>query len=312
MDASQACLVFCSKGYFESANCVRELLRAIFRRKPIIALLEPEEIHGGLSLEQVYDGLALAHDALVPWGLVRELCKWQALVPNVQQMRDALLTREPIVWDRNGAFQIVTLRLIVERILPSAVEIHVSGELSRKRIKLSAPQGGRRFHIFVSPDNHGAAAVAEEMTASFRLLIQQRRAGLASPSSQPTQLLWTTRVDQLTSCESMLLYLNGQTWTSGESSGRLAAARRWVQNLFMSGWSVPLDLSIRKVEHLLAVCVRGVKRAHTGVEVFSHFLSFGGIPRPLPVTIWEARHLPSVAAATSHAANTRRRCYTAD
>ena len=49
VDVSSVSLVFCSRGYFESANCMRELLRAVVTRKPILPLLEPEQNKGGLG-----------------------------------------------------------------------------------------------------------------------------------------------------------------------------------------------------------------------------------------------------------------------
>lgn len=53
VDASCLTLVFVSDGYFESPNCMRELLRAVATQKPIVALVELEEKHGALSRAQV-------------------------------------------------------------------------------------------------------------------------------------------------------------------------------------------------------------------------------------------------------------------
>ena len=50
---SRSVLVFCSRGYFQSANCLRELLTAVFAGSDIITLLDPEEDRGGLSRDQV-------------------------------------------------------------------------------------------------------------------------------------------------------------------------------------------------------------------------------------------------------------------
>jgi len=51
VDKSEKTLVFCSAGYFQSPNCMRELLRAVVTRKPVIALLEVEAKHGGMTRE---------------------------------------------------------------------------------------------------------------------------------------------------------------------------------------------------------------------------------------------------------------------
>ena len=47
--SSQNVLIFCSEGYFNSVNCMRELLCAVFLGKPLITLVEPEVRHGGLT-----------------------------------------------------------------------------------------------------------------------------------------------------------------------------------------------------------------------------------------------------------------------
>ena len=59
LDVSRHVLVFVSEGYFESPNCMRELLRAVFKSKPIIALTEPEAKRGGLTTENVREELGL-------------------------------------------------------------------------------------------------------------------------------------------------------------------------------------------------------------------------------------------------------------
>lgn len=45
VDASAVTLVFAKSPYFERPNCVRELLRAVVMRKPLITLLEPDQVH---------------------------------------------------------------------------------------------------------------------------------------------------------------------------------------------------------------------------------------------------------------------------
>ena len=42
VDMSSVSLIFCSRGYFTSPNCMRELLRSVVTKKPLLALLEPE------------------------------------------------------------------------------------------------------------------------------------------------------------------------------------------------------------------------------------------------------------------------------
>ena len=49
IDASAVVLVFVSKGYAASPNCMRELLRAAFLGKRLIVLMETEARHGGAA-----------------------------------------------------------------------------------------------------------------------------------------------------------------------------------------------------------------------------------------------------------------------
>ena len=60
VDASSVTLIFVSEGYFNSENCMRELLRAILTSKDLVVLLEPDARHGGLSAAQRRPRAALA------------------------------------------------------------------------------------------------------------------------------------------------------------------------------------------------------------------------------------------------------------
>ena len=115
VDASAKVLVFCSDGYFASPNCMRELLRAVLTGKPIVAMLEPEVLKGGLSLEQVKAMLAAADERYEGWGLAAEMEAWAAkgevtnpaptFTPLHEHLYKALFKQTPIEWNRIGAFQ---------------------------------------------------------------------------------------------------------------------------------------------------------------------------------------------------------------
>ena len=73
--------------------------------------------------EACYDG---------QWGLLDKITSWGWQLPIAQRLYDALFADEAIEWNRIGAFQQVTLRLIAEQLLPEAVRgtTFVRGELS--------------------------------------------------------------------------------------------------------------------------------------------------------------------------------------
>ena len=41
-EPSDHVLIFCSKGYFQSKNCMRELVSSTLKGKPVIALIDPD------------------------------------------------------------------------------------------------------------------------------------------------------------------------------------------------------------------------------------------------------------------------------
>ena len=64
------------------------------------------------------------------------------------------------------ATEYVTLRLIAEAALPAAQrgQTYLQGEIVRQpKPGLSAPRGGKRFHLFCSRENAGSAALAAEV-----------------------------------------------------------------------------------------------------------------------------------------------------
>ena len=101
---SSAVLVFCSKGYFESRNCMRELRSAVEQNKPLIALLEswwnePGRPRGGLSIREVAQKVLDSEASYGKWGFANK--------PEPAALSDALLngSHDPIEWNRIGEFQ---------------------------------------------------------------------------------------------------------------------------------------------------------------------------------------------------------------
>ena len=129
---SQNVLVFLTSGYFQSQvrssgspvtvparyalllltalgsrlgvtkNCMRELLRAVIKKKPIVALLEPDASRGGLTARQVHHKFAAAqvNSMYSAWGLEAEVAEWGHAVPGPQQLGVAVFRRGQIEWNR--------------------------------------------------------------------------------------------------------------------------------------------------------------------------------------------------------------------
>jgi len=218
---SEFVLTFCSNGYFSSRNCLRELRSAVVHKRPLIALIDPEAGHGGLTVTQVRAQLLLGtHDASLAWPWVSNQAgstvrasyeKWGfgwPSTPEPAELHAQLFKEEAIEWNRLGMMQDVTLRLIAERLVVTEDlrgTTYVQGELVRVRSRLRAPSRGL-YHLYCSARNEGAEAIATEVKMKRSL----------------TALKCTTNVAELQWCEAMLIYLTGRTWTSGMMSDEFA------------------------------------------------------------------------------------------
>ena len=188
--ASKAFLLFCSRGFFESEPCIKELLCALRERKPIIMVGEPIEYHGGLSIEAARVQLSAAYRIFSQ----REW--WNELLPTPMACGEIerLLfdENEPIEWARIGDHQDTSMRLIATRLLPNQSKVYVRGELAQSPIRLPSWTGG---HLFFSQHNGGAQHLATELVDLSKRTLRV-----------------TNDARQLASCGVMLLHLHAQTW----------------------------------------------------------------------------------------------------
>ena len=61
------------------------------------------------------------------------------------------------------------MRLIARCILPTETpSVYVQGEITQHKVDLKPLEPGRMHHLYVSPHNHGAAALGEELPDVFR------------------------------------------------------------------------------------------------------------------------------------------------
>ena len=97
IDDSAAILVFCSAGYCESRNCMRELCHAVAKGVPLVALLE-EAGRDGAPDEAGFRSALVAADA--------RRVKWEmAVEPAGAALGDALFAQPALEWNRLGVFQ---------------------------------------------------------------------------------------------------------------------------------------------------------------------------------------------------------------
>jgi len=222
IDRTSTILIYCSKGYFQSKNCMRELVSTTTKRKPIIALIDPDASRGGLSVEEVRAQLLEAQASYAKWGFDANT------TPNGETLHGHLFQAMAIEWNRIGIFQDVTMRLIAERLLEDAAgTTYVDGELISHKLKaLPPPKDEHRFHICCSGCNPGALELMVELAREQKFKLQLDEVLQETPSdsdfrSQAEVLCMTTNVERLAECDHLLLYLTLQTWTRGEESEAL-------------------------------------------------------------------------------------------
>ena len=177
MEATGVIMIFVSKGYFKSGNCLREAKCTLEKRKPIVLMHDPN----GAPLETLKeDECPEDHEGVLMRGPIFD-------------------GREVIEWHRIKDFQIISLKLLAYQLLlgcPSDKntwdkhlgteistdrQIFLPGEVSRLKLAFPAP-----VLLFVSANNRGAKETAA--------LLQKGMVGLSIISETPTQFSSRRRV----------------------------------------------------------------------------------------------------------------------
>ena len=100
IDRTVTILIFCSKGYFQSKNCIREIRSTVAKQKPIIAVLDPDAPSCAMTIDEIHEALTMAEASqYASWGMAGDSG------PGAEECMRALFEHEPIEWNRIGAFQ---------------------------------------------------------------------------------------------------------------------------------------------------------------------------------------------------------------
>ena len=84
----------------------------------------------------------------------------------------------------------------------------MQGEIVNKKLpKLHPPTAGKNCHVYCSPNNPGARELMDELVGKHLEL---------------NECIVTVDFEQIASCDFMLIYLTGRTWTSGRTSDAFA------------------------------------------------------------------------------------------
>ena len=141
VDRSLLFCLFVSAGYFDSPNCVRELLRAALTDKPILTLFETDHKQGGLSMAEAINGLHSALARLAKWGLIDELRQWGHEPPSFETLRAKVFEQPPLEWSTIPVYRDTSLRLLVEPALEP--KCHGSFSVSTPLVSSTSPRPHR-------------------------------------------------------------------------------------------------------------------------------------------------------------------------
>jgi len=229
VDHSRCIVVFAMPIYFEKINCVKELTRAVVRNKQITLLLPDAEMHGTFTQEMIAD--IVTDEWVREWRLDRKLAEWASgwgvadvKQPTAAEICDALFKSPPLEWSRITPFQDRAMVLMCRRVLPDAKrDVYLQGAA-----KFKLPNGHAPVKVYCSPHNLGAAALAQELNATFsatrtsgqfsnhgsifrpssgRRLTVRKLSGTSSASGRLLEI-----ASNLSTCDRMLVYLNARTW----------------------------------------------------------------------------------------------------
>ena len=212
-------LLFLSRGYFYSTNCMREATAVIEQKKPVVLLREADFRRGGITLADSMNE-----------------CDGR---PDV---RTYIFSERPVtVWKRIQEHQLESLRQVAMSVLvntpkylgrePSSLGLHLPDEIRLQDLRLPAP-----LTLYVSNANRGAQEAARALchrlgdrnvsiTTSDQAFPprQPRRRSTITISRRSSFV--TLGSSRSTGGPTMLLYLNKNTWerTDDGSTSPLAA-----------------------------------------------------------------------------------------
>jgi len=169
--------------YMNSRNCLRELRKAVALALPLVVVLETDKMHGGVSIE--------THISQCPEDLRPAVFPLQQKKATQLLMQDGEGAMPPINWYRVRAFQDVSLRMVLERMVESWRSAPADTLAASLPVALPFEWGARdndhiviprditnhdapaldqsaQFHIYVSPHNEGATGLVALLTDFMR------------------------------------------------------------------------------------------------------------------------------------------------
>ena len=160
-------MLFLSKGYFHSGNCLREIYATVTQAKPVCLVHEADVNKGGAPLAQLRsecpeatpDGVPCRSFVFTaPDGAERPVVTWMQIADfqkeSLKQIGASLLQGNNLTASQAAA---------VSQGLGGAPALYIPGEATHYRLMLKKP-----LVLYASSSNPGAAAVADEARSDAR------------------------------------------------------------------------------------------------------------------------------------------------
>jgi hypothetical protein len=235
-------LCFCTRKWFTSLPCLREFVRAILRKRKLIALLEPftSSVHGGHT-EAECRAIIASPEWEERWQRMAESVatwahEWKQpglKLPTAHETTDALFTFAPIIWSRLADFQDVSMRQIGERLIHAALGDALTLRSPMHNSVLDQRACEHRYgeeyqQVAYMANELGSRIHADEIEpplsdgCTFTLYCSAANPGAEELGEELHALCesvtFTTDPRQLDACSHFLVRLNEKTWTRGEAS----------------------------------------------------------------------------------------------
>jgi len=246
IDVSNVILCYCTRRWFTNMPCVREITRAVLRKKPLIALLEAEasETKGGHTEAECREILRGELYAARLREMREQVAQWaeawgepELKVPTPRQIEDALFARPPLLWSRLADLQDVTMRLIAERLLLDDDGASARAQRS-SAVGAGRSEPHRRYGEPYVQEAYMMGEIARQIKASpvvlpavrsdcrFHLYCSRHNPSAAAVAAELQAYLpalrWTDAAHELEACEHIVIHLTERTWTCGAESAAFA------------------------------------------------------------------------------------------
>jgi len=172
IDETAVVLVFLSRGYFGSKNCLREVVASVHKKKPVVLVWEPEVPKGGASIASLKAELYEKAELIETLGSTPGEC--EEYIFRTSQADG----RPTIPWFRVFEFQRKSLVMIAQAALVSTPAYIKKKELRlymSDAINVSTMVCTEHVCLYASPLNPGAAEVAHELVQALEGLTTTRK-----------------------------------------------------------------------------------------------------------------------------------------